>query len=73
MPDLATFQACRPKCPIVRTTGTDSARCATPMHWHDAQRVWVCPAHPHMEVRPDDFTRARLAPKGVRDRAVYAR
>lgn len=68
MPDAATLAAARPKCPSQLAEGPTTRRCATPMDWNDALGSWVCHRHPHMEVRPDDLERARLAPKGVRSK-----
>lgn len=39
--------------------------------WNSRRGVWVCNRHPHMQVSPDDFERATMAPKADREPIVY--
>jgi hypothetical protein len=68
MPGRVDMLAATPKCPCAVADGPEESRCWRPMRWHDDRRVWVCPAHQHMEVRPDDLSTPVLAPKQIRDR-----
>ena len=66
MPAERDMTAATPKCPCARATGPTAQRCAEPMMWNSRRGVWVCNRHPHMQVAPDDFERATMAPKADR-------
>lgn len=60
MPDLATMQAARPKCPALIDVALHDAapgekllvgqqRCDEPMRWSPGVEAWVCPLHGRIE------------------------
>jgi hypothetical protein len=71
MPKASEIQAATPKCSSQRTVGPESQRCDTPMIWNARRGVWVCPCHPHMQVTPEDFEAALLAPAAERNPIIY--
>lgn len=44
MPDRATMQAARPKCPGPLKAGVHEG-CGLPMRWTQAEAFWTCPKH----------------------------
>lgn len=52
MPDMATMQAARPKCPCeVEDASSPIGRrvCAEPMRWAPSMEAWCCPLHGRIE------------------------